>query len=100
MPLIVSTLALVGRDEADRVAWRGDDEVRLEHHRPLCALVEHVDLDFGRRGSACEYDRRAEGERCNDAFHGIVLSLSGLVCRWQTDTPRCLATVCARTKSG
>ena len=37
-------VALVGRQEGDRVAGRNLEEIGLEHHRTLITLIEHLDL--------------------------------------------------------
>lgn len=52
-------VALVGRHLANGVAGGGADEVGLEHHRTLLALVQHRDLDFGRASRAHGRDGRA-----------------------------------------
>nr|AKE49368.1 pseudoazurin [Paracoccus sp. SY] len=62
-------VALVGGHEADHVARLGLHIGGFEHHHSGLALVQHVDLVFGREGGACEGQDKGGGCKEECAFH-------------------------------
>ena len=93
-------VTLVDGYEADRVARRGADEIGLENHCAFLALVEHLDLDFGRSGRSGEGECSAERQRGNDLVHCFSFLKHGCRNRWPVYMPRHADAVCVRANSG